>query len=105
VQAGGGEERLGTDPFTTGTASVRMQEDGRGGKVRRDRTGRVAVQECDDAEWINAGPILFSWTSHLEKRLAIELLMPRTRGTIVVKVGTMTASDGGWMTYRYLGLT
>jgi hypothetical protein len=80
VQVRGGEERLGTDTScTAGTASVRMQEDGR--HVKGNRTGSVAVQACDDdAEWFNAGPILFSSTSHLEKRLTTELLMPRTGG-------------------------
>ena len=80
MQVRGGEETLGTCPsFTTGTASVRMHEDGRQSE-KGIGPGEWRCRKCDDAEWFNAGPILFSWSSHLEKRLTTELLMPRTRG-------------------------
>jgi hypothetical protein len=67
----------------------------------------VAVQECNDAEWFNAaGPILFSWAS-VSSRKALDrriINAKNTRTTVVVKVGTMTASDVGRMTYRHLSL-
>ena len=106
MQVRGGEERLGTCPsFTTGTASVRMHEDGRQSE-KGIGPEEWRCRKCDDAEWFNAGPILFSWAS-VSSRKAFDhriINAKNTRTTVVVKVGTMTASDGGRMTYRHLSL-
>ena len=56
------------------------------------------MQECNDAEWFNAaGPILFSWASVSSRKPFDHRIInaKNTRTTVVVKAGTMTASDGG----------
>jgi hypothetical protein len=74
-----------------------MHEDGRQSE-KGIGPGEWRCRECHDAEWFSAGPILFSWAASVSSGQAFDhriINAKNTRTTVVVKVGTMTASDGG----------